>query len=36
LAAIIPSPRRHRVDSDQPYVVRRTELILERMTTRGL
>lgn len=36
LAAIIPSPRRHRADSDQPYVVRRTELILERMTARGL
>lgn len=36
LAAIIPSPRRHRADSDQAYVVKRTELILERMTARGL
>ena len=36
LAAIIPSPRRYTADSDVPYVLRRTELILERMTARGL
>jgi monofunctional biosynthetic peptidoglycan transglycosylase len=36
LAAIIPSPRRHRADSDQPYVLKRTDLVLERMTARGL
>ncbi len=35
LAAIIPSPRNHMAESDTPYVLRRTELILERMAARG-
>ncbi len=35
LAAIIPSPRNYLADSDAPYVVRRSELILERMAARG-
>ncbi len=35
LAAIIPSPRRHEADADLPYVLRRAELILERMSARG-
>jgi monofunctional glycosyltransferase len=36
LAAIIPSPRKHRADVDSKYVLRRTSLILERMEARGL
>jgi monofunctional glycosyltransferase len=36
LAAIIPSPRKHRADVDSKYVLRRSTLILERMTARGL
>jgi monofunctional biosynthetic peptidoglycan transglycosylase len=36
LAAIIPSPRRHRADGDSRYVLRRSQLILERMEARGL
>lgn len=35
LAAIIPSPRRHRADSESRYVARRSELILGRMSARG-
>lgn len=35
LAAIIPSPRRHRADSQTNYVVRRANLILDRMKARG-
>lgn len=35
LAAIIPSPRRHRADSDSKYVLRRSTLILDRMGARG-
>ena len=36
LAAIIPSPRRHRADVDSKYVVRRSHLILDRMDARGM
>lgn len=36
LAAIIPSPRRHRANGDSPYVVRRSQLILDRMDARGM
>jgi monofunctional biosynthetic peptidoglycan transglycosylase len=36
LAAIIPSPRKHRADVDSPYVLRRSKLILERMEARGM
>lgn len=36
LAAIIPSPRRFRADQESRYVLRRTRIILERMTARGL
>jgi monofunctional biosynthetic peptidoglycan transglycosylase len=36
LAAIIPSPRRHRADVDSRYVVRRSQLVLERMAARGM
>jgi monofunctional glycosyltransferase len=36
LAAIIPSPRKHRADVDSKYVLRRSKLILERMEARGL
>jgi len=36
LAAIIPSPRKHRADVDSKYVLRRSTLILERMNTRGM
>jgi monofunctional biosynthetic peptidoglycan transglycosylase len=36
LAAIIPSPRKHRADVDSKYVLRRTSLILERMEARGM
>ncbi len=35
LAAIIPSPRRHRADVDSRYVVRRSEMVLQRMVARG-
>jgi len=35
LAAIIPSPRRHRADVDSRYVIRRSEMILDRMAARG-
>lgn len=35
LAAIIPSPRRHKANSDSKYVVRRSNLILNRMEARG-
>jgi len=36
LAAIIPSPRRHRADVDSKYVLRRSKLILDRMEARGM
>ncbi len=36
LAAIIPSPRRHRADDDSRYVQRRSQLILDRMEARGM
>lgn len=36
LAAIIPSPRRHRADVDSKYVLRRSKLILNRMEARGM
>jgi monofunctional biosynthetic peptidoglycan transglycosylase len=36
LAAIIPSPRKHRADVDSKYVLRRSSLILERMEARGM
>lgn len=36
LAAIIPSPRKHRADSESRYVTRRSQLILGRMAARGL
>jgi monofunctional biosynthetic peptidoglycan transglycosylase len=36
LAAIIPSPRKHRADVDSRYVLRRSKLILERMEARGM
>jgi len=36
LAAIIPSPRKHRADVDSRYVLRRSKLILERMDARGM
>lgn len=36
LAAIIPSPRRHRADVDSKYVLHRSTLILERMEARGM
>jgi monofunctional biosynthetic peptidoglycan transglycosylase len=35
LAAIIPNPEDHRADSDSEYVIRRSDLILERMEARG-
>ncbi len=35
LAAIIPSPKRYRADSDGRYVTRRARLILSRMAARG-
>jgi monofunctional biosynthetic peptidoglycan transglycosylase len=35
LAAIIPSPRRHRADVDSKYVIHRSQLILERLVARG-
>jgi monofunctional biosynthetic peptidoglycan transglycosylase len=36
LAAIIPSPRKHRADVDSKYVLRRSKLILERMEARKM
>jgi monofunctional glycosyltransferase len=36
LAAIIPSPRKHRADVDSKYVLRRSKLILDRMEARGM
>jgi len=36
LAAIIPSPRMHRANTDSKYVLRRSQIILERMSARGL
>jgi len=36
LAATIPSPLRHRADMDTKYVLRRSQIILERMNARGL
>jgi monofunctional biosynthetic peptidoglycan transglycosylase len=36
LAAIIPSPRSHRANTDSKYVLRRSQIILERMSARGL
>jgi len=36
LAAIIPSPRRFRADQASRYVARRSRIILERLTARGL
>jgi monofunctional biosynthetic peptidoglycan transglycosylase len=36
LAAIIPSPRKHRADVDSQYVLRRSKLILDRMEARGM
>ena len=36
LAAIIPSPRKHRADVDSKYVLRRSNLILERMDACGM
>ncbi|KAB2926321.1 MAG: monofunctional biosynthetic peptidoglycan transglycosylase [Bacteroidetes bacterium] len=35
MAAVIPSPRRHRPDAASRYVLRRTSVILERMSARG-
>lgn len=36
LAATIPSPLRHRADMDTKYVLRRSQIILERMNARGM
>lgn len=36
LAAIIPSPRKHRADTDSQYVLHRSRLILDRMDARGM
>lgn len=36
LAAIIPNPRRYRPDGTSRYITRRAELILRRMSARGL
>lgn len=36
LAAIIPSPRKHRADVDSKYVLRRSKIILDRMEARGM
>ncbi len=35
LAAVIPSPLRHRPDADSRYVVRRTRIVLNRMAARN-
>ena len=34
LAAVIPSPLRHRPDADSPYVMRRKNIVLQRLTVR--
>jgi monofunctional biosynthetic peptidoglycan transglycosylase len=36
LAAVIPSPLRHRPDSDTPYIMRRKHIVLDRMTARNM
>jgi len=36
LAAVIPNPRRYRVDKETRYLERRTQLILNRMAAQGL
>lgn len=36
LAAIIPSPRKHRPDAETRYVARRSSMILDRMAARGM
>jgi monofunctional biosynthetic peptidoglycan transglycosylase len=36
LAAVIPNPRRYRVDKETPYLERRSQLILSRMAAQGL
>jgi monofunctional biosynthetic peptidoglycan transglycosylase len=36
LAAVIPNPRRYRVDKETRYLARRQELILSRMAARGM
>ena len=36
LAAVIPSPLRHRPDGDGRYVVRRTGIVLQRMEARNM
>ena len=36
LAAVIPNPRRYRVDKETRYLEQRTQLILSRMAARGL
>lgn len=36
LAAVIPSPLRHRPDSDSRYVLRRKEIVLGRLEARGV
>jgi monofunctional biosynthetic peptidoglycan transglycosylase len=35
LAAVIPSPLRHRADADSRYVVRRLQIVLNRMRARN-
>jgi monofunctional biosynthetic peptidoglycan transglycosylase len=35
LAAVIPNPRRYRADAETRYIVRRSNLILKRMSARG-
>jgi monofunctional biosynthetic peptidoglycan transglycosylase len=35
LAAVIPSPLRHRPDADSPYVLRRKQIVLNRMAARN-
>lgn len=36
LAAVIPSPLRHRPDADTRYVARRTQIVLDRMAARNM
>ena len=36
LAAVIPSPLRHRPDADSRYVVRRKQIVLDRMSARNM
>ncbi len=36
LAAIIPSPKKHRADVDSKYVMRRSKIIIDRMEARGI